>query len=178
MEDLGGYIVSKNKGKVFESSFQKSIPKDIFCRRLPDSPGSWAGGKTTFTVKQIADFELYDGNNFYFLELKHVLKGTSISLNNIRGSLKKDKKTYKKEWQIKKLTEASNKGVICGLLVYFNSKHKCYFLDINDYNDFVNDNDRKSIPISYFEEEGIEVDVKMLSVNIRLDIKKFLSVFE
>ena len=155
----------KNSGKQFEENFKKSVPSDVHVYRFKDSTASFDGAKTKFAIYNSCDFEIFHGGNLYWLELKSH-KGASLPLGCVRDT------------QVKELTKASNKGVICGLLTYFSDKKRVFWLDINDYNDFVNDNDRKSIPISYFEEEGIEVDVKMLSVNIRLDIKKFLSVFE
>jgi len=155
----------KNKGKVFESNFQKSIPSTVHCYRFKDSTSSWDNSNTSFAIYNACDFELYSNGNLYWLELKSHL-GKSLPLSCIRDN------------QVKELTKAAEKGVIAGLLVEFRDVNRVFWLDINDYNEFVTEWDRKSIPLNYFEEAGIEIEVKNLRVHKRYDISKFLKEME
>ena len=80
--------------------------------------------------------------------------------------------------QVKEMTEASKKlGVIPFLIVFFSDIERCFALRINTFNDFVENSDRKSIPLSFFEEKAIEIDVKKLKTNYKFDINSFLEEF-
>ena len=61
-----------SKGKKFEALFVKSCAEQgIDTTRLKDA--GWQGEKTIrrFTVKNICDFVLFNGQSLYFLELKY-----------------------------------------------------------------------------------------------------------
>lgn len=161
----------KNLGKSFEQNFRKSIPEcdSIYYYRLKDSASSYYGGndKLRFSQNNIADAFLFWANeyrNFLFiLEFKHH-KGKSLPLSCIRDN------------QLKEMTLASQKeDVIPMLIVFFSDVNKCYSLDIEQLNKFINGNDRKSIPIDYFEEYGIPIEVEKLRTNYRYDVKRWLN---
>ena len=161
----------KNLGKAFEQNFRKSIPvcDDIFYYRLKDSASSYYGGNENlrFSQNNIADAFLFWSNeyrNFLFiLEFKHH-KGKSLPLSCIR------------ENQLKEMTLASSKqNVIPMLIVFFSDVDKCFSLTIEQLNDFINKNDRKSIPYEYFEKNGIPIEVKKLKTNYRYDVLRWLN---
>lgn len=159
-----------NLGKKFEQNWRKSIPdrKNIYYYRLKDGTANWAGGNNynvRFQASNIADAFLFYDNYLLILELKHH-KGKSLPLNCIRAN------------QVKEMTEASKKlGVIPFLIVFFSDIERCFALRINTFNDFVENSDRKSIPLSFFEEKAIEIGVKKLKTNYKFDINSFLEEF-
>ena len=76
-----------------------------------------------------------------------------------------------RENQIVGLKDSSNyDGIVAGLLVFFSDLSRCFFLDARLVYAHWKSSGRKSIPISFFEENGIEVPCKKLRVNYLYDI--------
>lgn len=77
--------------------------------------------------------------------------------------------------QIKHLRNIYNNGGICFLIVRFIEYNKTYLLFAKDFFYFLDNNERKSIPIEYFNEKGYEIKEKY---SPRLDyleiIKKYM----
>lgn len=63
-----------------------------------------------------------------------------------------------------------NKG-ICFLIIRFNKTNTTYLLKASDFLTFINSQNRKSIPISYFKKKGIVINLKY---NPRLDYIKII----
>ena len=160
----------KNLGKKFEENWKKSVPKEIFYYRFRDSASTYYGGndQLRFSASNIADCLIYDCfTGLHLIELKHH-KGKSIPLNCIIGNKTKEK-------QMKDLLEANEfAGVYSSLIVFFSDVERCFELPINEFFNFINDEERKSIPISYFEQYGIEIEVDKLKTNYRFNINKWL----
>lgn len=163
----------KNLGKVFEQNFRKSIPvsKKIYYYRLKDTASSYYGGNENlrFSQNNIADaFLFYVGDymtNLLILEFKNH-KGKSLPLSCI------------KENQLNGMIDANKKtGVIPMLVVFFIDVEKCYSLNIEFVEKFIENNERKSIPINYFEEYGTKIEVTKLKTNYRYNIEKWLNQF-
>ena len=155
----------KNLGKIFEDNWKKSIPDHMFYYRFRDSASSYYGGNDNlrFSITNIADCLVFNGNELFLFELKNH-KGKSIPLTAIIGKKSKEK-------QINDLVDASCKiRVSCYLVVFFCDVERCFALDINDLYYFLKNEDRKSIPITYFEEDGIEIPIKKLKTNYRYDL--------
>ena len=83
---------------------------------------------------------LYKGKYIDF-EAKETA-GTSFPLENIHSH------------QIKHISNIINNGGIGFLIVRFNKLNRDYLLLGEDFISFLNNNDRKSIPIKYFEEKA------------------------
>ena len=152
-----------NKGKRFENNFKASVPSNCWYYRLRDSAASYYGGNQNlrFSSKNIADSLVYSGNKLYICELK-AHAGKSIPLTCIR------------ENQAKMMLKSSAyENIQCLLFVFFYDVSKCYALNIKDFDKFIKETDRKSIPISYFEENGIDIPVKQLKTNQRFDLSLF-----
>ena len=163
----------KNLGKIFEQNFRKSIPlsKKIYYYRLKDSASSYYGGNENlrFSQNNIADaFMFYVGDfatDLLILEFKNH-KGKSLPLSCIRDN------------QLKEMWKASNNiGVIPMIIVFFIDIERCFSLDIEYVRDFIDKWDRKSIPLEYFEQYGIEIEVEKLRSNYRYNIEKWLYNF-
>lgn len=152
-----------NSGKIFETNFRKSIGNNIFFYRFRDGTSSWGDSDITrFQQTNMCDCELFDGDRLYLLELKSVI-GKSLPFSNI------------KDHQIKELQKASEyRNIVAGFIIEFSSLKRCFYISANDMCSYINNSDRKSIPLSYLEENGLEIEVKELRINIRLNIDKFI----
>ena len=163
----------KNLGKALEQNFRKSVPinDSIFYYRLKDTASSYYGGNENlrFSQSNIADaFMFYVGNMFsylFILEFKNH-KGKSLPITCIRDN------------QLNDMLEASQKtGVRPVLIVFFSDIEKCYALDIEDVDNFIKSNARKSIPLEYFEKNAKEIEVIKLRSNYRYNVEKWLEQY-
>ena len=150
-------------GKRFEDNFKKSVPEDCFFYRLRDNP-AFMGSNLKFTTKNPCDCFIFRKGNLFLIELKSI-KGKCIPLSKIRDN------------QIKTFS-IIQENLITGLIVNFSEEEKTYFLDGLKVLNFIKNEERKSIPITFFETEGIEIKEKLLRVNKRYDIGSFLKRYE
>lgn len=165
----------KNQGKVFENNFRLSIPKtpNVFYYRLKDTASSYYGGnqQLRFSQSNIADsFLLHTNNQFnlthlLILELKRH-KGKSLPFSAIRDN------------QLKEMFEASYyRKVLPFIIVFFSDIERCFALPIQKVVALKQEGSRKSIPLAYFEQQGIEIEVIKLRTNYRYNIEKFLEQY-
>jgi len=101
---------------------------------------------------------LYQGRYIDF-EAKETNNNTAFPLNNINAH------------QIKHIRNIVNHGGISFLIVRFNHLNKTFILMGNDFLSFIDNNTRKSIPITYFDEKGYLIEEKYLP---RLDYLKII----
>lgn len=151
-------------GKKFERNFKKSVPSEVFFYRFKDSASAYYGGNENlrFSNKNICDCMLFDGTKLYLLELKST-KGKSLPFGNIR------------ENQLKELSLATYyQNIVSGLVIEFSDLDRCFFMNISDITDFMRIGSRKSIPIDYCADKGIEIEIKKKRVNNSFNIKKLL----
>lgn len=169
----------KNLGKIFEENWRKSVPDYIYYYRFRDSGNTFYGGNQglRFTPSNIADCLIQDPfTGLHLIELKNH-KGKSIPLSCILGTRKNNKPTTK-EKQMQDLCEANKyTGVFSHIIVFFSDEERCFELGINSFMKFINDVERKSIPIEYFEKYGCEIEVEKLRTNYRFNIEKWLKEF-
>lgn len=153
----------KNTGKRFEENFRESVGGELFFYRFRDGTSSWGGNEATrFQQTNMCDCEIFDGERLFLLELKSVI-GKSLPFGNI------------KDHQLNELVEAScYRNVIAGFVIEFSSIDRCFFISARDMAYYMNNSGRKSVPLSYLESKGLEIGIKKLRVNIRLDIEKFI----
>ncbi len=103
--------------------------------------------KAYFKDKSTLDYNgLYKGKYLDF-DAKESHSHTSFSLSNIH------------EHQIKHISRVLRLGGIAFLIVYINYKY--YILRGEDLIDFIDNNDRKSIPISFFKEKCYEIEERL-----------------
>lgn len=152
-----------NSGKRFEANFKASVPKDIFYYRFRDGSSAWdKGTKTRFQQKNICDCMIFDGERLLLLELKST-KGKSLPFSNI------------KKHQIEDLTKCSEyANTICGFVIEFADLDECYFLEISQFNEFLNKTSRKSLDIDFVRKNAIKIVVEKKKVNRRFNIKELL----
>lgn len=163
-----------NNGKRFENNFKLSIDldDDVIYYRLIDNASSFYGGNTQlrFSPKNICDnimFYTHNGKSkLFFNELK-ATKGKSIPFGNIMRN--------EKDTRLQEMVEFSEKSnVVSLLIVFFSDVERCFALESVLAQHFIELNERKSIPISYFEENAFELDVKKLQVNHRFGVMDLL----
>lgn len=153
-----------NTGKRFEVQFRKSVPADVFYYRFKDSSNSWGSNSTVvrFTPSNICDCMLFDGNHLYLFELKST-KGKSLPLTNIRQN------------QIRELLESKKfENIIAGFIVNFSELNRCFFIDVFKVKKFIEKEERKSIPLEFFEKNGTEIDVFPKKVYSLYNVEKLL----
>lgn len=101
-----------------------------------------------FETPSTTDYNgIYNGKYIDF-EAKEVSSKTSFALSNIH------------EHQIKHLIDVKNKGAISFLIVRFTVLDKTYLLETDKLEWFIKNNERKSIPLKFFEEYGTIIKIK------------------
>jgi len=164
--------IAKNIGKVFEENWKKSIPKDVWYYRPPDSAQSFGSSSNLrFSSKSPCDCFMFNGKMLYTLELKSV--GTS-SMSFERT--KSDKGIIHKH-QIDKLWEFSKyKNIVSGFLLDFRLSDKTYFCAIEEFINMINHLDKKSFNEKDLFEwcNPIEIKKKKMKVNYKYSVDVFL----
>ena len=92
-------------------------------------------------------------------EAKETNSKTSFPLANIH------------KHQINHLKNIYDNGGLAFLIVRFNKINKTFLLMAKEFLDFIEQNERKSIPLAYFEQKGFQIEEKY---NIRLDYLKII----
>lgn len=156
--------MAKNHGKRFESDFVKSIPDRCDITRLKDA-GGWSNATNMrFTSKNPCDFivfsrqfNLSDDGLMYKLELKSTL-GKSLPFGNI------------KKHQLIELYKSETKGVWAGFIVNFRDTNQTFKILVSDMLSFMENTDRKSIPIGWFESNAVLIKQSLIKVRWRYDL--------
>lgn len=148
----------KNIGKVLEAEFKASIPTTYFYYRLRDSAGAWSGGENTrFTPTNICDCIVYGKGILTLIELKNTYNA-SLPLNNIKPS------------QLKGLSEINTEGVQAYFFICFRAKERSFLVDAKKVKAFEETGARKSIPLKWCEDEGIEIKMTKKKVKYKYDL--------
>ena len=96
-------------------------------------------------------------------EAKETNSKTSFPLSNIHAH------------QIKHIRNIVNNNGVCFLIVRFSTLDKNFVLMGNDFLDYIDNHERKSIPFDYFEKKGYLIE---LSYRPRLDYLKVIDKIE
>lgn len=148
------YYLAVNKAVIYKKPTPISINKVDYISR-----NNATITKAKFIVPSTTDYNgIYKGKYIDF-EAKETNSKTSFSLNNIHAH------------QINHLVSIKNHGGIGFVIVRFNSLNKTYLILIDDITNFIKNEDRKSIPITYFEKYGYLIKD---SFNPRLDYLKII----
>lgn len=174
-------MATKNKGKIFEDDFKKSIPPSSLLIRLNDSPQAFSKSSfTKFTHKTPCDFILFDciHRTLIPVELK-TTKYKSMNFEDVNSDDEQNKMIHKH--QIIGLTKFSEyDNVVAGFLFNFrdenNNCERCYFQRVEDFNDMVVKIDKKSFNELDLLTVGnaIKVDGELKRTHYRWDIDKLL----
>nr|WP_297932442.1 hypothetical protein [uncultured Lachnoclostridium sp.] len=169
--------MARSVGKTFEDNFKKSIPDYVLSYRPPDSAQGFdvgASNKLRFSRHSPCDLMIFDGTRNLFLTLE---------LKTFQGSCSfertKEEKGIIHHYQIKSLKDfAQYERVISGLVLDFRSTGNTYFLNINQWDEFISHIEKKSFNekdlLAYAD--PILIEKRKLKVNYRYDIESFLKI--
>lgn len=114
-----------------------------------------------FKIPSTTDYNgIYKGKYIDF-EAKETTSTTSFPLANIH------------EHQIRHLRQITEHGGIGFIIVEFTSLNRIFILMANELFAFIDNSERKSIPLQYFEEKGKEIKI---SLRPRIDYLKYIDL--
>lgn len=160
-----------NPGKKFEQNFSKSIPDYVYFLRIKDSSSSFSpNSKSRFTPNNPYDFLLFYNCFLFPMELKSTNK-KSFSIQRTKEDTSKEIKYH----QIESLIIANSfENIFAGFILDFRNENT-YWMDINSFNNFLLENDKKSINIEDVKKyDGIIIDKNKIRVNYKYNIEKLL----
>lgn len=172
--------MAKNTGKNFESIIKSDAPSYLKITRIPDPPQSFTQrSDTAFSRKNPYDFEAFD--SLHRIQYCWELKSVAQKYMSYQTSKDDNKNAIIKWHQIEGLTKASEyDNCIAGFMLNFrldNGEQLLYFLNINDFNEFRKNTNKKSLNImDVVLCGGIKINGKKLKVNYRWDLDEFLTV--
>lgn len=154
-----------NAGKRMEAAWREGAVKveDLYYQRMNDGTATFYGGQqdgVRFQQRNNYDCFMFRCGVLFLLELKSH-KGKSLPLSAIR------------EQQIRHLGSVDVEMVLPGLVCHFEDVGECWFLHGKDLKAFVDAGERKSIPVEYFREKGIQIAVRKKKVNYAYDVEEF-----
>lgn len=149
--------MAKSVGKLFEEEIKASFPQDFYVERYKDDTAGFKG------VSNPADFRLYKYPLTFLLELKSH-KGKSIPIAKIRPN------------QIQGMEKATHyEGVYGGFLINFRELEETYYITVQDVIQFIQMEERKSIPVEWCRDHGVKIDQKKKRVRYSYDLESWLS---
>lgn len=160
-----------NPGKKFEQNFSKSIPEDIYFLRIKDSASSFSpNSKSRFTPNNPYDFLIFYKGNLFPMELKSTNK-KSLSIQRTKEEKSKEIKYH----QIDSLSTVNTyNGIYAGLVLDFRNENT-YWISIESFNNFLLENDKKSINIEDVKKyNGILINKSKIRVNYKYNIERLL----
>ncbi len=147
------YYIDNNKAFIYKK------PTPIQVTKIDYKNNSIIIKEAFFKEPSTTDYNgLYKGMYIDF-EAKETTSKTSFPLANIH------------KHQINHIRNINNNGGIVFLIVRFVSLNKDFILMGKDFIDFIDNSDRKSIPLSYFEEKGYIIDISYIP---RIDYLKVI----
>ena len=147
------YYIDKNIAFIYKK------PTPIQVTKVDYQKNSMIIKEGFFKEPSTTDYNgLYDGLYIDF-EAKETTSKTAFPLSNIH------------KHQINHIRNIINNGGIGFLIVRFTSLNKNYILMGKDFIDYIESNDRKSIPIDYFDSKGYLLEISYIP---RLDYLKVI----
>ncbi len=153
----------QNPGKIFEEDFKNSVPKTAYYLRLHDSAIGFDIEKSTqrFSLQSPYDCIICNHGQMWCFELK----STKEAYIAFKGKTPKIKIR-----QINELIKAKTAGAKSYLVINFRTYEKTFLIDPDDFMDFVDNTDKKSINIDEAEKIGIPLKSEKKRVRDRYDI--------
>ncbi|WP_300855498.1 Holliday junction resolvase RecU [uncultured Clostridium sp.] len=154
----------KNPGKVFEEDIKKSVPKEHWIYRFKDGTANFSGSKNEnvrFQAHNICDFMIMTKENLILLELKSH-KGSSIPFSCIRKN------------QIEEMTKIEHSKIKSYFLLNFRDSENTYAVLATVLKKYIENSNRKSVPISWCEENGVKIMAIKKKIRYEYLIKDFL----
>lgn len=151
----------KNNGKRFENEFKKSVPLEFWYYRFRDGTASYNRGENTrFQANNICDCQVMAYDKLYLFELKNT-QGTSLPIGNIKNN------------QIEGLSEITHPKIKAYFIICFREKERCFGVEAKKVKEFIEEGTRKSIPLQWCIDNGIEIEMIKKKINYKYNLLKF-----
>ena len=158
----------RNPGKIFENDFKKSIPKDVWNKKWPDSAIGFntEDSRQRFAAKSPFDYILCKKGQMYDFELKST-KDKRLSFRGRDPAIKMR--------QIEELINAKRVGKAkTGLIINFRLFEETYVIDPEIFLAFAENTAKSSINIEDVRLIGIKIPQTRLRRHYRYDINTLL----
>jgi recombination protein U len=158
--------MAKNPGKAFEEDIKKSVPDWCWIYRFKDGTANFAGEKNQnvrFQAHNICDFMVMANERLYLLELKSH-KGASIPFSCIRPK------------QLEEMAEITYPNITAFFLLNFRDIERTYAVRAGELKKFIETTDRKSVPIQWCIDQGIEIPSERKRTRFRYDLESLLKL--
>lgn len=160
-------------GKLFEEQWKKSIPEDVYYLRLKDNPSSFGKDSSfvRFTLNNPFDCLVFYNGFLFPLELKST-SSKSISIQ----TKKEEKGKMIKINQIEGLSKSNKyENIFSGFLFDFRESEKTFWMGINDFLKFQEENNKKSInEKDIIKYNAIEVEKGKKKTRYVFSVKKLI----
>lgn len=149
-------------GKIFEKEFKESVPNHCFYLRLKDGTAAYdKSSKVRFQTHNICDCIVFGQEYSYFIELKNC-NLASLPFGNIR------------ETQLEEMSAIDHPKIKAYFMVCFREKERCFIVEAQKIKEFIETATRKSIPIKWFIENGIEIKMTRKIKRYRYELERVL----
>lgn len=160
-------------GKLFEEQWKRSIPEDVYYLRLKDNPSSFGKDSSfvRFTLNNPFDCLVFYNGFLFPLELKST-SSKSISIQ----TKKEEKGKMIKINQIEGLSKSNKyENIFSGFLFDFRESEKTFWMGINDFLKFQEENNKKSInEKDIIKYNAIEVEKERKKTRYVFSVKKLI----
>ena len=160
-------------GKLFEEQWKRSIPEDVYYLRLKDNPSSFGKDSSfvKFTLNNPFDCLVFYNGFLFPLELKST-SSKSISIQ----TKKEEKGKMIKINQIEGLSKSNKyENIFSGFLFDFRESGKTFWMGINDFLKFQEENNKKSInEKDIIKYNAIEVEKEKKKTRYVFSVKKLI----
>lgn len=160
-------------GKLFEEQWKRSIPEDVYYLRLKDNPSSFGKDSSfvRFTLNNPFDCLVFYNGFLFPLELKST-SSKSISIQ----TKKEEKGKMIKINQIEGLSKSNKyENIFSGFLFDFRESGKTFWMGINDFLKFQEENNKKSInEKDIIKYNAIEVEKEKKKTRYVFSVKKLI----
>lgn len=153
--------MSSNAGKRFEEDIKKSVPEWCWVYRFKDGTANFSGAKNEnvrFQAHNICDFIVMAKDKLFLLELKSH-QGASIPFNCIRPK------------QIEEMASIEHPSIVPFFLLNFRDVEKTYAINASLIKSYIKNSTRKSIPIQFCINKGIEIPGEKKKVRFRYNLE-------
>lgn len=165
-----------NKGKKFEENWKKSVPDNIYYKRLNDNASIFTNSNAEYSVKNPFDCIMFNGKNLFCFELKST-KYNRMSFED-RPNMSKGVMIH--YYQIEGLRNASMyDNIYAGFIFNFRNDDKntevTYYQSIEDFDNMTKNINKHSFNIlDLLQYNPIKIDCEKKRVNYRYNVGKLL----
>jgi recombination protein U len=158
--------MANNEGKRFEEDIKKSVPNWCWIYRFKDGTANFSGAKNEnvrFQAHNICDFMVMTIDKLFLLELKSH-KGVSIPFNCIRPK------------QIEEMSGIDHQNIRAFFIFNFRDLEKTYAVKAELVKNYIENSSRKSIPIQFCINQGIEIPGEKKKVRFRYNLERLFNL--